>query len=183
MGDLLGSPRERVSYLAYPNLFGTRGLEAEGGVNGRVRCRSCSAAQLLRQSLLHLHLRTTEYFALPWASTFPSWFLATIPTLPWPEASTKDLSVFSLIHPWSCFFHDPRISFCCFICHVTSRIQWMFPFCITAVPTCDNLDRCFPIYSAEKGLRIKLKTQPLLWILSFSKSHDLQIIIVILQGE
>jgi hypothetical protein len=26
MGDLLGSPRERVSYLAYPNLFGTKGL-------------------------------------------------------------------------------------------------------------------------------------------------------------
>ena len=29
MGDLLGSPRERVSYLAYPNLFGTKGLEEE----------------------------------------------------------------------------------------------------------------------------------------------------------
>ena len=29
MGDLLGSPRERVSYLAYPNLFGIRGLEEE----------------------------------------------------------------------------------------------------------------------------------------------------------
>ena len=27
MGDLLGSPRERVSYLAYPNLFGTKSLE------------------------------------------------------------------------------------------------------------------------------------------------------------
>ena len=26
MGDLLGSPRERVSYLVYPNLFGTKGL-------------------------------------------------------------------------------------------------------------------------------------------------------------
>ena len=29
MDDLLGSPRERVSYLAYPNLFGTEGLEEE----------------------------------------------------------------------------------------------------------------------------------------------------------
>ncbi|KAM0925181.1 hypothetical protein ACQ4PT_004370 [Festuca glaucescens] len=27
MGDLLGRPRERVSYLAYPNLFGTKSLE------------------------------------------------------------------------------------------------------------------------------------------------------------
>ena len=26
MGDLLRSPRERVSYLAYPNLFGTKGF-------------------------------------------------------------------------------------------------------------------------------------------------------------
>jgi hypothetical protein len=32
MGDLLGSPRERVSYLAYPNLFGTKGLEEEEDV-------------------------------------------------------------------------------------------------------------------------------------------------------
>ena len=26
MGDLLRSPRDRVSYLAYPNLFGTKGF-------------------------------------------------------------------------------------------------------------------------------------------------------------
>ncbi|KAM3401626.1 hypothetical protein ACQJBY_005985 [Aegilops geniculata] len=26
MGDLLGSPRERVSYLAYPNLLGIKGF-------------------------------------------------------------------------------------------------------------------------------------------------------------
>jgi hypothetical protein len=79
-------------------------------------------------------------------------------------------------------FHDPRNSVCCFICHVTSHIQWLFPFSIAALLICDNLDRCFPVNSAEKGLRMTLKTQLLLWIISFSnsKSHDLQIVIVIL---
>ena len=37
MGDLLRSPRDRVSYLAYPNLFGTKGFVK---VKVKVSCRT-----------------------------------------------------------------------------------------------------------------------------------------------
>ena len=48
MGDLLRSPRDRVSYLAYPNLFGTKGF-----VKVKVKVKICVFLwQLIRKRLL-----------------------------------------------------------------------------------------------------------------------------------
>jgi hypothetical protein len=110
----------------------------------------CSSVALLK--LCYICMYTTESFALLRAhisSMIPCNQLRTSLLV----ASTKDLSVFSLIHLGSCFVHDRWVTVCCFNCHLASVYSDCSPF-VSLLLTSDNLDGCFPVI-LQKGLRTR----------------------------
>jgi hypothetical protein len=99
-------------------------------------------------NICYICMHTTESFALLRAhisSTIP----CNQPRTSLLVASTKDLSVFSLIHLGSCFVHDCWVTVCCFNCHLASAYSNCSPF-VSLLLTSDNLDGCFPVISAER---------------------------------